>query len=121
MMRVAYVSADPGVPVFGRKGCSVHVQEIIRALRDQDARIELFATALGGSPPADLESVPVHRLVAIPKGAAAVRERAAMAANRELGATLSNPSTNGTRCGVLRAWSPRARWTRRACWRSTRP
>ena len=29
-MRLAYVSADPGVPVFGRKGCSVHVQEVVR-------------------------------------------------------------------------------------------
>src|SRR6266487_4285673 len=24
MMRIAYITADPGVPVFGRKGCSLH-------------------------------------------------------------------------------------------------
>ena len=30
-MRIANVCADHGVPVFGRKGCSVHVQEIVRA------------------------------------------------------------------------------------------
>ena len=32
-MRLAYVCGDPGVPVWGTKGCSVHVQEVIRALR----------------------------------------------------------------------------------------
>ena len=32
-MRIAYVCSDPGVPVFGCKGCSVHVQEMLRALQ----------------------------------------------------------------------------------------
>ena len=40
-MRIAYVSADLGVPVFGRKGCSIHVQEVIRALTAQGAEVEL--------------------------------------------------------------------------------
>lgn len=31
-MRIAYICADPGIPVFGQKGCSIHVQEVIRAL-----------------------------------------------------------------------------------------
>ncbi len=31
MTHVAYLCADPGVPVFGTKGSSVHVQEIVRA------------------------------------------------------------------------------------------
>ena len=38
-MHIAYVCADPGVPVFGRKGCSVHVQEVVRALRRTGARV----------------------------------------------------------------------------------
>jgi len=50
-MRIAYICADPGVPAFGRKGCSVHVQEILRAFRGCGARVELFATRLGGDPP----------------------------------------------------------------------
>ena len=37
-MRVAYVCADPGVPVFGRKGCSIHVQEVLRELQEEDER-----------------------------------------------------------------------------------
>jgi starch synthase len=31
-MRIAYLSADRGVPVFGTKGASVHVRELTRAL-----------------------------------------------------------------------------------------
>ncbi len=30
-MRIAYVSADRGIPVFGEKGASIHVQEMMRA------------------------------------------------------------------------------------------
>ena len=31
-MRLAYICMDSGVPVLGRKGCSIHVQEVVRAL-----------------------------------------------------------------------------------------
>lgn len=31
-MRVAYICADPGIPVFGTKGASVHVQEVIKSM-----------------------------------------------------------------------------------------
>src|SRR5436190_752716 len=82
-MRIAYVCADPGVPVFGRKGCSVHVQEVVRAFRGRGARVELFATCRGGEPPPDLRAVPVHPLPAVPKGEIAARERAALALNAE--------------------------------------
>jgi hypothetical protein len=37
-MRIAYICADPGIPVFGQKGCSIHVQEVIRAFRQLGAR-----------------------------------------------------------------------------------
>ncbi|MFQ5570223.1 MAG: glycosyltransferase family 4 protein [Rhodothermales bacterium] len=87
-MRIAYLCADPGVPVFGTKGCSVHVQEGIRALLGQEAQVTLFASRLGGTPPADLEAVPVHRLPRLPKGDAAARERAALAANDDLASLL---------------------------------
>ncbi|MBI3966346.1 MAG: glycosyltransferase family 4 protein [Chloroflexi bacterium] len=87
-MRIAYVCADPGVPVFGTKGCSIHVQEVIRALRHHEAQIELFAARRGGRAPADLEWLRVHDLPAVPKGDFAAREQAALAANDELYATL---------------------------------
>ena len=34
---VAWVCADPGIPVFGTKGASVHVQEIIRAWQARES------------------------------------------------------------------------------------
>lgn len=62
MMRIAYVSADPGVPVFGCKGCSVHVQEVIRALRRRGAEVELHTVRTGGEAPPDLADVPVFEV-----------------------------------------------------------
>ena len=86
--RVAYICADPGVPVFGRKGCSVHVQEVIRALLRAGAQVELFATRVDGEPPAGLEDLPVHELPTIPKGTLREREHAATVANGDLYAAL---------------------------------
>lgn len=83
-MRLAYICADPGVPVFGKKGCSIHVQEVIRAFMGQGIEVVLFAARLGGTPPAGLEALPVHRLAAPPKGEAELREKAALAGNQQL-------------------------------------
>ncbi len=47
-MRVAYICADAGIPVFGTKGCSVHVQEIIKQFLNRDDRVNLFAVRAGG-------------------------------------------------------------------------
>ena len=87
-MRIAYVCADPGVPVYGHKGSSIHVQEVIRALQSHGARVELFATRLGGDPPPGFEPIRLHRLPPIPRGEPAAREQAALAANRDLRAAL---------------------------------
>ncbi|WP_114906962.1 glycosyltransferase family 4 protein [Ornithinimicrobium murale] len=59
MTRVAYLSADPGVPAFGTKGASVHVQEIIRAFRDRGADVQLYTARTDDHVPADLADVPV--------------------------------------------------------------
>src|SRR5262249_11570636 len=40
-MRLLYVSADPGVPVFGHKGASVHVRELVTALSAEGARVAI--------------------------------------------------------------------------------
>ncbi|MDQ3697701.1 MAG: glycosyltransferase family 4 protein [Gemmatimonadota bacterium] len=82
-MRVAYVCADRGVPVFGRKGCSVHVQEIIRAFEARGAIVDLFAVRRDGEAPRDLR-VRVHPLPAPAGGDVAAREREAIAANYPL-------------------------------------
>src|SRR5262245_56109179 len=96
-MRIAYVCADPGVPVFGWKGSSIHVQEVIRALVGQGCRVELFATRWDGTrspqvpreaPPTGLENVAVTALPPIHGSDAAQRERSALAANAEIRAIL---------------------------------
>jgi glycosyltransferase involved in cell wall biosynthesis len=80
-MRVAYVCADPGVPVFGRKGCSIHVQEVARALKAHGARVELFAARVDGPPPPGLEDVALQVLPLSTAHDPAARERVAIRAN----------------------------------------
>jgi glycosyltransferase involved in cell wall biosynthesis len=87
-MRLAYVCADLGVPVFGRKGCSIHMQEVVRALARNGVNVDLFATRCEGSPPPGLDGVRVHPLPMIAKGDCQARERASLAANPELRAAL---------------------------------
>lgn len=87
-MRVAYICADPGVPVFGRKGSSIHVQEVLRALLRQGAQIHLFANRFDGDPLSDLAGVQVHPLPRLAKGDVAQREQQALANNTDLQAAL---------------------------------
>ena len=65
MKRVAYVSTDPGVPVFGRKGASVHVQAVVRELLRRGDEVHLVAARVGGDLPRDLDGVTLHELPAI--------------------------------------------------------
>jgi glycosyltransferase involved in cell wall biosynthesis len=88
-MRVAYVSADPGVPVFGSKGCSVHVQEVIRALGRAGVEVELHTVRTGGTAPADLESVEVFEIPFDRKGGREAIEERGLAANADFTASLS--------------------------------
>ena len=83
-MKVAYVCADPGVPVFGRKGCSVHVQAVLEALRAAGAELWLFAARLGGEPPRTLSGIPIRRLPRSHSEDKAAQEREALKANRAL-------------------------------------
>ena len=88
-MRVAYVSADPGVPVFGSKGCSVHVQEVIRAMLRAGAEVELHTVRTGGKAPADLADVAVFELDFDRKGGREAIEQRGIAANQEFKAALA--------------------------------
>ncbi|RJK93757.1 glycosyltransferase family 4 protein [Vallicoccus soli] len=76
-MRVAYVCTDPGVPVWGGKGASVHVQAVLRVLVRRGHEVHLLAARTGGAAPADLDGVVVHPLPAVGRGPAAEREVAA--------------------------------------------
>lgn len=73
-MRVAYVNADGGVPVFGTKGASVHVREMVRALRRIGCEPRLYATRMGNGEPGDLAGV--TDLVAIDRPDPEASERA---------------------------------------------
>ena len=46
-MRIAYVSVDPGVSVFGPHGVSVHIQEIVREFAAQGHEVTIFTTRRG--------------------------------------------------------------------------
>ena len=80
-MKMAYICADAGVPVYGQKGCSLHVQEMTRAFRQLGIGVSMFARAVGGSAPDDLRDVPLYRLAQIPKISGPEREQASLAAN----------------------------------------
>lgn len=47
-MRIAYICADAGVPVFGTKGCSVHIQEIVKQFLRIESEVTLYAVRTGG-------------------------------------------------------------------------
>ncbi len=74
VMRVAYVCADHGIPVFGCNGGAVHVQEMIRALCALGHDVELFAAKVAGHPPADLAHVALHQIAVPPRGTEGLAE-----------------------------------------------
>jgi glycosyltransferase involved in cell wall biosynthesis len=89
-LRIACVCTDPGIPTFGCKGSSVHVQEVLRALLRVGHRPELFTPRPGGAAPRDLNDVPVHRLPAPDASQTAEREVQARELDRELGSALAD-------------------------------
>jgi len=106
-MRIAYITADPGVPVFGKKGCSIHVQEVLRAMGRRGTRIDLFATnCSSGREQAEsgeltqatasqlavteLGAVRLHPLPPAPKGDLALREQKCIDANEQISRALQS-------------------------------
>lgn len=90
MTRIAYVSSDLGVPIFGRKGCSIHAQEVLAALLRRGAEIELFSPRAEGPPSPGLGRMKIHSLELPPKGDPRAREQAALGLNENLRAALAN-------------------------------
>ncbi len=93
-MRIAYVCADSGIPVFGTKGASVHVQEVLRVLLLAGHTIELFCRRTDGQPwDTAAEAIAEGRLVVHELGRVkgkdlADRERRALMADDELFALM---------------------------------
>ncbi|MFQ5515453.1 MAG: glycosyltransferase family 4 protein [Myxococcota bacterium] len=88
MTRLAYVCTDPGVPVCGPKGCSIHVREVLRQLVALGVEVHLLGRGLEGLPLAGLDGIEPVPLPDLPGGAAGVRERAALECQRSVRAEL---------------------------------
>jgi glycosyltransferase involved in cell wall biosynthesis len=76
-VHVIYVCADPGVPVFGSKGASLHLQEVVRVLTRRGHQVTIIAARKGTRPPQDLRDLPVLTLPSAAGVDAAAREHAA--------------------------------------------
>lgn len=76
-MRIAYVTADRGIPVFGEKGASIHIQEMITAFGKlgHEVRVLTARRGEGDNAIADVEEV---KATAVGTDRAE-KERAAMA------------------------------------------
>ena len=74
-MRIAYICCDPGIPVFGTKGASVHIQEVVRELRAAGHEVVLYALRSGEHVPTDLTDLELH-LEAVADVEPAEREQA---------------------------------------------
>ncbi|MGW8481799.1 glycosyltransferase family 4 protein [Microbacterium sp. NPDC055903] len=88
-MHVAYLCTDPGIPVDGSKGASIHVQEIVRAFQRRGDTVTVYATRTDhpGSPALDgvrVVTMPVGR------GDAAQRERSVADAATALAAQAAS-------------------------------
>jgi glycosyltransferase involved in cell wall biosynthesis len=57
-MRVLYLSADPGVPILGHKGASVHVRELASAMDAAGATVTVVSPRIG--PGSDVLQAPIE-------------------------------------------------------------
>ncbi len=106
-MRIAYVCTDPGIPVFGRKGASVHAQAVLHELVRAGHELHLLTPRPGPDDrPAGLAGVTVHRLPAVGRGDAAEREVRAQ-------------DSDAAVAGVLDALAPDLVYERYALWGRT--
>lgn len=94
-MKIAYINADPDVPVFGMQGCSVHVQETLIAFLKRGDEVHLFTARLGDDAPTETSGLTVHLLPGAPRLDLVARETAALAANYALLQMLSRESEKG--------------------------
>jgi glycosyltransferase involved in cell wall biosynthesis len=83
-MRIAYVSGDLGVPVFGTKGASIHVRELTHALRLLGHEVLILTARAGGQAPPAFD-VPVCEIrIDDPPGSLPSRELRAVQCAAEL-------------------------------------
>ena len=89
-MRVAYVCTDPGIPIFGTKGASIHAQEMLRAFLRRGDEVTLISPRIDDRAPADLAAIRRRPLPPAPKGPDAdARAAWALATNHSVVASLA--------------------------------
>ena len=118
MKRVAYVSTDPGVPVFGSKGASVHVQAVVRELLRRSIEVHLVTARLGGDLPRGLQGVVVHELPRITGTPGREREESARRSARAAADVLARVHSDTPLDLVMERyslWSDAAMTWTRAC------
>ncbi len=84
MKRLAYICLDPGVPPFGGKGCSVHVQEVLRVFIELGWQVQLYCCKAGGPAAKGLSDVRVREMPVAKVSDPAEREQSLLALNTEL-------------------------------------
>jgi glycosyltransferase involved in cell wall biosynthesis len=94
-MRIAYITADHGVPVFGRKGASIHVQEMVHAYVALEHTVTVFTGRKGGSEEGfEADLVKVKPSVPDPDDAIDAQPRAKLIAketrSKEIGELVEN-------------------------------
>jgi glycosyltransferase involved in cell wall biosynthesis len=88
-VRCAYICADSGVPIFGTKGCSIHVQELIHALLDARVEVCLFASRIEGNIPRTLQKLSICAIPKYVSNNTLDKEELALATNQQLPSLLS--------------------------------
>lgn len=110
MNRMAYICADPGVPIFGCKGASVHAQEVLRAMRRRGAGVELFTVRRDGAAAGDLRTLRAHWLPDPSRQPREEQEAAGWAANAGLAESLSAQSPSDS-AGFALVYERYALWS----------
>ena len=67
-MRIACLSTDPGIAWGGAKGASVHLAEIVEALRAEDVEVLVLVSQIAGETPAPARGVTLESLPGPRKG-----------------------------------------------------
>lgn len=83
-LRIAYLVPDPGIPLGGTKGASVHVAELCRALAGRGAEVTVLAQRVAAAPtaaPPDGVRIVALDPGPLPRGAGGDAARAAAAAD----------------------------------------